>query len=156
MDYLPEQEVKAGLHVKGKKQAELLKQGDGVEFRRFFFHLLVVKQGDGVEFRRFFFHLLVVKQGDGVEFRRFFFHLLVVKQGDGVEFRRFFFHLLVVMKSHATSSQNRCAGYVASYAGTFITLLDMLVNYFAINLISFGRFHPAFSTDQKELKQRPL
>jgi hypothetical protein len=27
---------------------------------------------------------------------------------DGVEFRRFFFHLFVVMKSHATSSQNRC------------------------------------------------
>ncbi|MBW2608208.1 MAG: hypothetical protein JRD05_11300 [Deltaproteobacteria bacterium] len=36
-------------------------------------------------------------------------------KGDGVEFRRFFFHLLVVMKSHATSSQNRCAGCLASY-----------------------------------------
>jgi hypothetical protein len=29
-------------------------------------------------------------------------------KGDGVEFRRFFFHLFVAMKSHATSSQNRC------------------------------------------------
>ena len=36
-------------------------------------------------------------------------------KGDGVEFRRFFFHLFVVMKSHATSSQNRCAGCLASY-----------------------------------------
>jgi len=36
-------------------------------------------------------------------------------QRDGVEFRRFFFHLFVVMKLHATSSQNRCAGYLASY-----------------------------------------
>ena len=53
-------------------------------------------------------------KGDGVEFRRFFFHLGDVK-GDGVEFGRFFFHLFVVMKSHATSSQNRCAGCLASY-----------------------------------------
>jgi hypothetical protein len=30
------------------------------------------------------------------------------EKGDGVEFRRFFFHLFVVIKSHATSSQNRC------------------------------------------------
>ena len=36
-------------------------------------------------------------------------------KGDGVEFRRFFFHLSVVMKSHATSSQNRCARCFASY-----------------------------------------
>ncbi len=34
---------------------------------------------------------------------------------DGVEFRRFFFHLFVGMKSHATSSQNRYAGCLASY-----------------------------------------
>jgi GTPase SAR1 family protein len=38
-----------------------------------------------------------------------------IERGDGVEFRRFFFHLFVVMKSHATSSQNRCAGCLASY-----------------------------------------
>ncbi|RZB32070.1 MAG: hypothetical protein SRB1_01689 [Desulfobacteraceae bacterium Eth-SRB1] len=31
----------------------------------------------------------------------------------GVEIRRFFFHLFVVMKSHITSSQNRCAGCLA-------------------------------------------
>jgi len=36
-------------------------------------------------------------------------------KGDGVEFRRFFFHLFLVMKSHTTSSQNRCAGCLASY-----------------------------------------
>jgi len=36
-------------------------------------------------------------------------------KGDGVEIRRFFFHLFVVIKSHATSSENRCAGCLASY-----------------------------------------
>jgi len=44
--------------------------------------------------------------------RKFFIYSV---KGDGVEFRRFFFHLFVVMKSHATSSQNRCAGCLASY-----------------------------------------
>ena len=37
------------------------------------------------------------------------------ENGNGVEFRRFFFYLFIVIKSHAMSSQNRCAGCLASY-----------------------------------------
>ena len=46
-------------------------------------------------------------------------------KGDGVEIRRFSFHLFGVMKSHATSSYNRCAG-----------LWDA-VNYFTSQAMSF-------------------
>jgi hypothetical protein len=54
-----------------------------------------------------------VNKGDGVEIARV--NKGDVNKGDGVEIARFFICLFVVMKLHATSSQNRCAGCLASY-----------------------------------------
>ena len=41
------------------------------------------------------------------------------------------------------------SGGISGGGGDFVTIIDMLVNYFAINLFSFGRFRddPIFTID---------